>query len=90
MPNVPKCTAAFLKQNLVGLIFIVFYYTLKIELLLAYVRNEGRKECYMNSPIPVLYPISPNDLQSKSFILLPASACVIATDCNMLKLNCTQ
>lgn len=44
---------------------MMFYHTLKIELLLAYVRDEGGKECYM---IPVLQPILPNELQSKSFI----------------------
>lgn len=68
-----------LKQNLVGLIFMMFYYTLKIELLLAYVRDEGGKGCYM---IPVLHPILPNELQSKSFIF---AACLCM--CNSQRLQ---
>lgn len=77
-----------LKQSRVGLIFMMFYYTLKIELLLGYVRDKGEEEWYMN--LPSLFFASSRLMtrnQNPSF-LPPASACVMATDCNMIKVHC--
>lgn len=82
-----------LKQNLVGLIFMVLYCTLKTEPWFTRVADEERHQCYMNvdpsgppHPPPPAASVPPTSClttrnQNLSF-LLPAYACVMVKVCN--------